>query len=357
MRRFFISTLLLAVVLAGCAPSASGPGALPTATAEHPTLVLMTHDSFNISDSLIKQFEQETGATFKVLRAGDAGAALNQAILSKDNPLADVFFGVDNTFFGRAIQADIFESYDSPKLAEIPDELDLDSQHRLLPVDFGYVCLNYDKAYFAEKGLDVPQRLEDLTRPEYKGLLVVENPATSSPGLAFLITTVAYFGEDGYLNFWQKLRENDVYVTDGWEDAYYGQFSGGSGKGTRPLVVSYATSPAAEVYFSEGKLKEAPTGNILPEGGSFRQIEFVGILKGAKHPDLARKWVDFMLSRPFQEYIPLQMFVYPANETAALPEVFQKFAQVPSAPAKITPEEIDAGRERWIDAWTKVVLH
>lgn len=356
--RYWIVALMI-LALAACMPpttpvpagSASGPS-----EAEAPTLVMMTHDSFAISESLIEQFESETGATVKILEAGDAGSALNQAILSRNNPLADVFFGVDNTFFGRAIDADIFEPYASPLLEEIPDELELDPEHRLLPVDFGYVCLNYDKAYFEEKGLPVPQTLEDLTKPEYKGLLVVENPATSSPGLAFLMTTVAYFGEDGYLEFWRQLRENDVYVTDGWEDAYYGQFSGGSGEGTRPIVVSYATSPAAEVYFSEEPVTESPTGNILPEGGSFRQIEFVGILKGTRQRDLAEKWIDFMLSRPFQEDIPLQMWVYPANSTAALPEVFTKYAQVPTSPAQLPPDVIDANREKWIDAWTTVVL-
>ncbi len=356
--RAWIGLLLLAALLVACAVPVGSP--LPTATprpaVERPVVTLVTHDSFAVSESLVQQFEAETGATWKILKAGDAGSALNQAILSKDNPLADVFFGVDNTFFSRAIAADIFEPYEAPGLAEIPDELKLDPEHRLLPVDFGYVCLNYDKAYFAEKGLAVPQTLEDLTRPEYKGLLVVENPATSSPGLSFLITTVAYFGEEGYLDFWRKLRENDVYVTDGWEDAYYGQFSGGSGEGTRPIVVSYATSPAAEVYFSEQPLDESPTGNILPEGGSFRQIEFVGILKGTKQPELARKLVDFMLSRAFQEDIPLQMWVYPANPNAALPEVFAKFAQVPAVPAQISPAAIDAGREKWIEAWTTTVL-
>jgi thiamine transport system substrate-binding protein len=356
--RALIALPLFLALLTACVMSVGGP--LPTATprpaVERPVVTLMTHDSFAVSESLVQRFEAETGAIWKILKAGDAGSALNQAILSKDNPLADVFFGVDNTFFGRAIAADIFEPYEAPGLAEIPDELKLDPEHRLLPVDFGYVCLNYDKAYFAEKGLAVPQTLEDLTKPEYKGLLVVENPATSSPGLSFLITTVAYFGEEGYLDFWRQLRENDVYVTDGWEDAYYGQFSGGSGEGTRPLVVSYATSPAAEVYFSEQPLDESPTGNILPKGGSFRQIEFVGILKGTRQPELARKLVNFMLSQAFQEDIPLQMWVYPANPNAALPEVFTKFAQLPAAPAQITPAAIDAGREKWIEAWTTVVL-
>jgi thiamine transport system substrate-binding protein len=325
-------------------------------TAERPVITLMTHDSFSASEGLIAQFEADSGATLKILKSGDAGAALNQAILSKENPLADVFFGVDNTFFSRALAADIFEPYDAPGLADLADDLKLDPQKRLLPVDFGYICLNYDKAYFAEKGLAVPQALEDLTKSEYKGLLAVENPATSSPGLAFLIATVAHFGDPGYLDFWRALRANDLYVGNGWEDAYNGQFSGGSGKGERPLVVSYATSPAAEVVFSEKTLTDAPTGNILPAGGSFRQIEFVGILKGTKQPALARKLVDFMLSRAFQEDVPLQMFVYPANRTAALPDVFQKFAQAPTAPADITVEQIGAGRDGWIEEWTKAVL-
>ena len=352
MRRsmFFVVPILLLALTACVAPVVA-----PT-PATRPVVTLMTHDSFNVSEGVVQQFEAETGATLKILEAGDAGSALNQAILSRNAPLADVFFGVDNTFLSRALNAEIFEPYAAPGLKDIPDDLKLDPQNRLLPVDFGYVCINYDKAYFAEKGLTPPATLEDLTKPEYKGLLVVENPATSSPGLAFLITTVAYFGEDGYLDFWRALRANDVYVTSGWEDAYYGQFSGGSGEGTRPLVVSYATSPAAEVYFAEQALSEAPTGNVLPEGGSFRQIEFVGVLKGTRQPELARKVVDWMLSQPFQEDIPLQMFVYPANVHAALPEVFERFAVVPTAPATISAEAIDAGREKWIEAWTAAVL-
>ena len=201
------------------------------------------------------------------LKSGDAGLALNKAILSKNNPLADVFYGVDNSFLGRALAADIFEPYDSPALAGIPADLKLDPGNRLLPVDFGYVTLNYDKKYFADNSIPLPQSLADLTKPAYKGLLAVENPATSSPGLSFLLATVAAFGEQGdytYLDFWRDLRANDVYVADGWEDAYYGQFSGGSGQGDHPLVVSYATSPAAEVYFADPKPAESPTGNIAP---------------------------------------------------------------------------------------------
>ncbi len=315
----------------------------------------MTHDSFDASQKVIAQFEAETGATVKFLKSGDTGSALNQAILSKDAPLADVFYGVDNTFFSRAIQADIFEPYASPALADIPDDLELDPQHRLNPVDFGDVCLNYDKAYFEEQGRTPPQSLEDLIKPEFKGQTVVENPATSSPGLAFLMATVDYFGEEGYLDFWAKLRDNGVLVTAGWEDAYWGQFSAAS-DGDRPIVVSYATSPAAEVYFSEGAYTEPPTGNVLGDGACFRQIEFVGILKGTANRDLAEAWVDFMLSPAFQADIPLHMWVFPANPQAELPDVFQ-FAEVPPKPARISPEEIEQNRERWIEAWTETVLH
>jgi thiamine transport system substrate-binding protein len=319
----------------------------------------MTHDSFSASKPVIAEYEKQCGCQVRILKSGDAGLALNKAILAKGNPLADVFYGVDNSFLSRALAADIFEPYASPALADIPADLKLDPSNRLLPVDFGYVALNYDKKYFASKGLALPQTLRDLTKPEYKGLLVVENPATSSPGMAFLLTTVAAFGEKGdytYLDFWKGLRANDVRVSDGWEDAYYTQFSGGSGKGDRPLVVSYATSPAAEVYFADPQPADSPTGNILPPGGTFRQVEFVGILKGTANLDLARQWVDFMLGPTFQADIPLQMWVYPTRTGTPLPDVFIKFAPVPSQPAAITSEQIESGREGWLKAWTDMVL-
>jgi thiamine transport system substrate-binding protein len=292
--------------------------------------VLASHDSFNVSEAVVTQFEQENNVKLQFLALGDAGEALNKIILSKDAPLADVFFGVDNTFLSRALDADIFEPYDSPMLAQIADELELDPQHRLLPVDVGYVNLNADKQWFAENGLPLPQTLDDLTKPEYKGLLVAPNPATSSPGLAFLLATISYFGEDKYLDFWSALRANDAVITDGWTEAYYEHFTVGSGgSGDRPLVVSYSTSPPADVVFATDGRTEPASVSINPLGGVFRQIEFVGILKGTQQPELARKWVDFMLSPTFQEDMPLQMYVFPAIEDAELPEVFVKFATVP----------------------------
>jgi thiamine transport system substrate-binding protein len=337
--------------------AAPAPTAVPAPAGGKAELVLMTHDSFAVSKEVIAEFEQREGVKVTVLPAGDAGAALNKAILSKDALLADLLFGVDNTFLSRALAAGIFEPYQSPALASIPERFRLDPSAQLLPVDYGYVSINYDKAFLQKNGLTPPTTLRELTKPEWKGLLVVENPATSSPGLAFLLATIAEFGTDGaysYLDFWRDLRANDVLVVEGWTEAYSTQFSAASGKGPRPLVVSYATSPAAEVFFSDGKLSEPPTGNL--NAGSFLQIEFIGILKGTKQRALAERFVDYLLSKRFQEDIPLQMFVYPVLPEAALPDVFTKFAPVPDAIANITAQQIGQNREAWIEAWTKVVL-
>ncbi|MCB9423347.1 MAG: thiamine ABC transporter substrate-binding protein [Ardenticatenaceae bacterium] len=325
---------------------------------EPATLTVMTHDSFSISEETIAAFEEAQGVTVVTLPSGDAGAALNQAILAKGNPLADVFYGVDNTFMSRALAADIFESYQSPALANVNPALILDDSNRLLPVDYGDVCLNYDKAWFAESGLPLPASLADLTDPAYQDLLVVENPATSSPGLAFMLATIAEFGTDAdydFLDYWANLRANGVMVTNGWEDAYYGQFTV-AGDGQRPLVVSYASSPPAEFIYADPPVAEAPSASLVAPGMCFRQVEFVGILKGTKNRALAEKWVDFMLSQPFQEDIPLNMFVFPANEKAVLPQAFVDWVQVPGETAVIDPAQIDTNREAWIDAWTEVVL-
>jgi thiamine transport system substrate-binding protein len=218
--------------------------------------------------------------------------------------------------------------------------------------------LNYDKDWFAEWGLEAPQTLAALTDEAYMGLTVVENPATSSPGLAFLLATIGVFGTEGdytYLDYWADLRANGVLVTDGWEDAYFGQFSGVS-EGNRPIVVSYASSPPAEVVLAESPIEEPPTAAITADNTCFRQIEFVGILRGTEHEEVAQKFIDFMLSKQFQEDIPLSMFVFPANSEAALPDVFTQWVQVSENPVTVDSAVIDANREQWIQDWTAVVL-
>jgi thiamine transport system substrate-binding protein len=320
------------------------------------SLNVMTHDSFSVSEKLIAQFEAENNVKINFLLSGDTGAALNRAILTKESPQADIFFGVDNSFVSRALQEGIFEAYNSPQLEKIDNVFKLDSGNFVLPVDYGDVCINYDKAYFENNDLEIPTSLGDLLLPEYKGLLAVENPATSSPGLAFLLATITEFGEDGYLDFWKDLKENGVVVVNDWETAYYSNFSASSGRGPQPMVVSYGSSPPAEVIFSETVLTEAPTASITAPNTCFRQIEFVGILRGTQERELAEKFVDFMLDVPFQEDLTLQMFVFPVNSEATLPEEFTKFAQIPDQPATLDPELIAQNRDKWIQDWSLVVL-
>ncbi|MER3536188.1 MAG: thiamine ABC transporter substrate-binding protein [Thermus sp.] len=312
-------------------------------------LTVLTHSSFSLDKALIEEFQRTTGIRLRFLKGGDAGETLNKAILSKGAPIADVLYGFDNTFLSRALEADLLLPYRSPEIRNLRSALLLDPSLRALPVDYGYVSLNYDKSFFKDRPL--PKTPQDLARPEYVKLLVVENPATSSPGLAFLMATVARFGEDAYLDFWAGLR-GGVRVAKGWSEAYYTHFT--LYKGDRPIVVSYTTSPAAEVYYSGGKYEEPPTENLFPELAFF-QVEFVGILKGTKNLEAARKFVDWLLSKPVQENIPTEMWVYPARRDARLPEVF-KWAPEPIGPVRLDPSLIAKNRERWIDEWTRVVL-
>ncbi len=344
MKKIFLLLFGLILLTSACTPASNQPQ----------VLTVMTHDSFAVSESVIDYFEIENNVDIQFLEVGDTGTAVNKAALSKDNPLADVFYGVDNTFLSRALEEGIFEEYQSPLLKEIDPVFILDQSYRALPVNFGDVCLNYQKSYFEENNLAVPDSLEDLIDPEYQGLLTVQNPATSSPGLAFLMTTVGYFGEDGYLAYWEELINNGVNIVNDWETAYYSAFS--QAGGPDPIVVSYGSSPPFEVLFSEEPLDDAPTAAVTTPGTCFRQIEFVGILNGTPNREMAEKWVDYMLSAAFQEDIPLNMYVFPVNRNAVLEETFQKYLEVPEITADITPAQIAGNREKWISDWTETIL-
>jgi thiamine transport system substrate-binding protein len=343
-RTVLVAVLAAAATLAGCGSEQETPT----------EVVLVTHDSFAVSKPVVRAFEHESGLTLRIEQTGDAGAALNRALLTAGNPEGDVFFGVDNNLLSRALDEDLFAPYESPALADVDERYLLDGEHRVTPIDHGEVCLNVDKAWFRERGIDPPGGLEDLVEPRYRGLLVVQNPATSTPGLSFVLATIARFG-DRWQDYWRSLRANGVLVVDGWEEAYTVRFSGAGGsKGDRPIVVSYASSPPAEVIFAGKPLSEAPTAVV--EASCFRQVEAAGILRGAPNEEGARRLIDFMLSRTFQEDVPLQMFVFPVRADATLPEAFARWAVVPERPLELPPAEIGENRDRWIREWTDVVL-
>ncbi len=342
--------LFAAALLGALALGSVGCGA----DGESNDVVLVTHDSFAISDDVRGDFEETSGLELRILQSGDAGELLSKALLTAGNPQGDVLFGVDNNLLSRALAGDLFETYESPGLENVDARYVLDPEHRVTPIDHGEVCLNYDKAWFSEREIEPPRSLDDLTHPRFEGMLVVENAATSTPGLAFLLATVARFGEAGWQDFWRRLRDNRVLVVDGWEEAYNVRFSGAAGDGDRPIVVSYASSPPAEVIFATPRPKVAPTAVV--EDSCFRQIEFAGVLRGAPNEEGARKLVDFLLEKRFQEDIPLSMFVFPVNPGAELPREFELFAVVPESPLELSPDEIGANRDRWVREWTRIVL-
>lgn len=343
---------LLGAALSSCGAEPGGNVEQPVGGQEKVTVKLVTHDSFSASDAVLEKFTSETGISIEVLPSGDAGELVNKSALTAGKPLGDVLFGVDNTFLSRALDAELFVPYRSPALTSVPEDLWLDPQHRVTPIDHGEVCVNYDKSAYSQ-GRPPPAALSDLTLPAFKDQLVVENPATSSPGLAFLLGTIERFGEDGWEQYWTALKRNGVEISSGWEDAYNGSFSGGAGKGPFPLVVSYASSPPAEVHYSETP-KDAPSTAVM-EDGCFRQIEFAGVLRGASEPEAAKKVIDFLLSEEFQADLPLNMFVFPAREHTPLPEVFEKFAARPDSILSMDPERIEKGREKWVTRWTELM--
>jgi thiamine transport system substrate-binding protein len=337
-----------ALILIGAFALAAMVGGCTNGSADE--VVLLTHESFALSDGTLEAFTEQTGVTVTVRASGDVGSMVNQAILTKDNPIADVLYGIDNTFISRALAEGIFLPHEAASIGSVPSTLRVEGDP-VTPIDFGDVCVNYDIDALAERNVEPPSTLGDLTDPAYRDLLVVQNPATSSPGLAFLFATIAAFPEDAaydWRDYWTDLFSNGVAVVSDWTQAYSVEFT--MAGGDRPLVVSYASSPPFEVLY--GELTEAPTGVMTD--GCFRQVEYAGVLAGTDNEEAARLLVDFLLSVPVQQDIPLNMFVYPANSQAQLPPVLTEFSVLPDDPVSIDSALIEANRERWIEEWTTI---
>ncbi len=351
-------------VAVGQPPAVPGTGDT-TATTESTsgeTVTLVTYDSFPESDTTLNDalasFTAQTGIGVDILVAGDAGTMLSKASLTAGNPEGDVMWGVDNTLLSRAVADGVFEPYVASGIANGSIAVDdaftsLVPNGEATPVDYGDVCVNYDIGWFAERGLAPPTTLDDLIDPAYAGMLVVENPATSSPGLAFLLATIEEYGLDGWQDYWRALGANGLEVVDSWTQAYYERFSWAGG-GPTPMVVSYGSSPPAEVIFADPPRTDSPTGVV--ESTCFRQVEFAGVLRGTDSPAAARRLVDFLVGEEFQRELPLNLFVYPTNQAVELPQEFVDFAVVPTTSRSLDPAVIDANRSTWIDEWTGLVL-
>ena len=344
-RRFLFSAVLSAsLVCAGIAPAMAQDAA---------PLRVLAHGSFDLPKPLLAQFEKDAGVKLQIIKAGDAGEMVNKLILTRAQPIADVVFGIDNTLAPRAQAAGVLDAYTGAATQRAAAS---GLPENLVPVDYGYVNLNIDKAWFAEKKLALPTALADLTKPAYAKLLVVQNPATSSPGQAFMLATIAGLGEEAAFAWWQQMRANGVKVVKGWSEAYYTEFSRNGG--AYPIVVSYTSSPAAEVFYSKEKITEAPTANLFLKGGVFRQVEGVALVKGGNPAARAAagRFIEFLRSAPVQEGLQTTMWVFPAEAGAPRVDVIKTHAAEPSAFDELKAPLTEAQSKAWLQRWTRTVL-
>lgn len=351
-----IALLTVVTIAAGCSSSTNSSTNTEAGTRNEPvTLTLLAHDSFTYPDGIFDAFTAETGIKVEVVLAGDAGELVAKAVLTSGNPEGDVLWGVDNTLLSRALDADVFVPYASANLSTMSRDVTIDVPgHEVTPVDTGDVCINYDVQWFEDEGLTPPGTLESLTNMSYANRIVIPSPLTSSPGLAFLLATIAEFGEGRWQEFWTTLRDNGVLVVDGWTEAYTVEFSGSSGKGAHPIVVSYGSSPPAEVIYANPPVTKAPTA--VASLTCFAQVEYAGILRGSAHVAEAQLLIDYLTDVDFQESLPLSQFVYPVNGNATLPQEFLDYAIKPENPLKMAPDVIASNRSRWLDEWKRIVV-
>ena len=329
----FTRTLLTTLLIVS-ATACSSPSSNSSTDATPNEVTLLAYDAFTPQEGIFDAFTAATGAKVKVVTGGDSGVLVSKAILTAGTPEGDVLWGLDNTLLSRAQKAELLTSYE--------------------PVDTGDICVNYDKQWFASRNIAPPTSLEDLALPTYKNLLTVQDPVASSPGLGFLLGTIAHFGVDKWQNYWKSLKENGLHVSPDWTTAYTIDFSGSSGKGKYPLVVSYGSSPPAEVLYAEKPIDTPPTAVI--ESTCFRQTEYVGALRGTRNPNLAAQLISYLLDVPFQESMPLSLFVFPVNEKATLPELFTKFAIAPKNPLTLDSADIEKNRDSWLSSWRDIIL-
>ncbi|SEA02163.1 thiamine transport system substrate-binding protein [Bowdeniella nasicola] len=327
--------------------SALALGLSACSSAEQPeSLVVLSHDSFDFPETLIKQFAEETGIDVSIQQIGDGGELANQLVLTKDAPLGDVVYGLDNTVSYRISGQDVIAE---TSVASPDKALDYAGEPGLIPIDQGDVCVNYDKAWF--QGKQPPQTFEDLAKPEYKGLLVAMNPASSTPGMAFMLATIEHFGTDGWLDYWKQLRDNGVKITNGWSDAFSVDYSAGEGAGPFPMMVSYGSSPA----YSVNEAKTESTTAALPQT-CYRQVEYAGVLQGSKNPEAAAKFVEFMLTPAVQEAISEVTYMHPANPEANAPEDLVNFGPLATEMTALPADEVAANAEAWLRAWQAEVI-
>ncbi len=306
-------------------------------------LTVYTYSSFPVSlvDTIKNHFLKTYQTKVEFRSFSDTGPLFNELIQDKQAPQADLVIGLDNNYLNKAVEKDLFQPYKPKAAAKIRPELVFDPQYRMIPFDYGYVVFNYDRERLGR----VPKSHRDLLDPYYKGKIIIENPLTSSPGQVFLLTTIALYGETGYLDYWRQLKQNLLTITPGWDEAY-GIYTAGEA----PIVLSYGTSPVYHLLYDKTERYQA----MVLDEAAYAQIEGMSIVKGSVNLKGAQQLVEYLLSTEFQSLIPESQFMYPATIDAKLPASFRIAAQAKRI-LNLPTDQVAAKLDRWLADWEKAV--
>ncbi|MHA1198677.1 MAG: thiamine ABC transporter substrate-binding protein [Candidatus Heimdallarchaeaceae archaeon] len=348
------------------------------------SLVIYTYESL-LADpgyDFISAYASYSGiptSEIRIVYMEDANSVLSKAILEKDDPTADVLIGLDNVMIHDAKEEGILQIYDSPTLVNISETLvtNLDPEKYLLPYDYGIIALWYDL-----------NRINTSTNPELEYLtlddileydldkqLIVEDPTLSSPGLGFLLWTIAIYG-DPEINFegvlgqnwrdWWSEAKSDLRIASSWGDAFSIYYTP---EEDRPMMVSYGTSPAYDVCHPDYGVGEGnpppsaavvshenPTALQIIMKNAWLQIEGIGLVNNAPHTVEAKKFIDWFLDQELQDNIPLNNWMYPANLHANIPTCFADNSISPDSMTQLlndilTPDMIEDNLNDWLKDW------
>lgn len=304
-------------------------------------LIVYTYDSMvsGLAKDIAPVFESIYGEKVKFLSFGDAGKALSRILIEGKKTKADVILGLDQTLLLKAKRYGILMSYRPVNYGLIKESL-RPKDYTATPFDYGSIAIVYN----TKTVKDPPRSFEDLLSPRFKRKIVVEDPRTSSTGLSFLLWTVAVYGDE-FADYWRKLKDNILTVTSGWDEAFEMLE-----RGEADLMVSYLTDGAYSYYYYKSA-KFLPT--VMKEG-MFVQREYVGIVKYTKKPELAKRFVEIMLSSFVQKKIPLKQWMFPVTDVK-LPEVFQKYVPRVNKMIEIDPEKVSKNLDKWINEWEEAL--
>lgn len=309
------------------------------AQAPKPTLTVYTYASFagkyGPGKTVKERFEAVCDCTFNLVSVDDAGTLLARLKLEGETTKADVVVGLDNNLMAEAKATGLFAPHGADLAGlSLPVAWADDS---FVPVDWSWFAFVYDSAKLKAPPASLRALVEDAAGPK----IVIQDPRTSTPGLGLLLWMRQVYGDEANAA-WAKLKPRIVTVTKGWSEAY-GLFL----KGEADMVLSYTTSPA---YHVGAEKKDNYKAAIFPEG-HYLQVEVAGMLRTSKNADLARRFLAFSLTEPFQSALPETNWMYPARMPAAgLPASFQALAK-PERSLQFPPEQVRDQRRGWIDQW------